>query len=53
MKKLILAAAMLLAAPAYAQQQLDPQMLQRLLGSMQAQRNQAQDAAAVAEAREP
>lgn len=55
MKDSIIAVFVLLlasASPALAQQQPpDPALLQRVLGSMQTQRNQAQDAAAVAEAR--
>lgn len=50
MKRLALLLA-LLASPAFAQQQPDPALLQKVIGSMQAQRNQAQDTAAVAEAR--
>ena len=46
-----IAAALSLAAPAFAQQQPDPAFLQRALGSMQAQRNQAMDALAVSEAK--
>lgn len=41
----------LLAAPAFAQQQVDPAMLQRALSAIQIQRNQAFDLAASWEAR--
>lgn len=41
----------LLAVPAFAQQQVDPAMLQRALGAVQVQRNQAFDLAASWEAR--
>lgn len=43
---------LLIASPALAQQQPpDPAFLQRALGAMQAQRNQAMDSAAVSEAK--
>lgn len=52
MKYLVLAILALLATPALAQQQPpDPAFLQRFLGAMQAQRNQALDVAAVGEAK--
>ena len=52
MKRLVILAFALLATPAFAQQQSpDPAFLQRALGAMQAQRNQAMDAAAVNEAK--
>jgi hypothetical protein len=40
-----------IATGAFAQQRPDPALLQKIIGSMQAQRNQAMDAAAIAEAR--
>lgn len=53
MKKLFVLLALLgsVSTSAIAQQQPDPAFLQRALAAMQAQRNQAQDSAAVAEAR--
>lgn len=49
---MIFAAALLAASPVFAQQQApDPAFLQRALSAMQAQRNQAMDAAAVQQAR--
>jgi hypothetical protein len=42
---------MLAASPAFGQQQPDAQFLQRAIAALQAQRNQALDAAASAEAR--
>lgn len=45
MKRLLILAC-LLATPAIAQQQPDPAMLQRAIGAVQAQRNQALDQAA-------
>jgi len=50
MKRLVFAI-LLLATPAFAQQQPDPAFLQRALASMQSQRNQAMDALAVSEAK--
>lgn len=51
MKRIILALS-LLATPAFAQQQQpDPAFLQRVLSTMQAQRNQATDALAVSDTR--
>lgn len=50
MKKLALLI-LLIASPALAQQQPDPAFLQRALGAMQTQRNQAMDALAVSEAK--
>jgi len=52
MKRLALAL-LLLATPAVAQQQQqpDPAFLQRALASMQSQRNQALDSAAIADAK--
>ena len=50
MKRLV-CAILLLATPAFAQQQPDPAFLQRALASMQSQRNQAMDALAVSEAK--
>ena len=51
--KLILSLAILLGmvTSALADPPLDPVLLQRIIGSMQAQRNQALDALAVSEAR--
>ena len=52
MKRITIALGLsLLAAPALAQQQADPAMLQRALGAVQVQRNQAFDLAASWEAR--
>lgn len=50
MKKIMIAA-VLLASPAFAQQQPDPRFMQRAIAALQSQRNQALDAAAGAEAR--
>jgi len=51
MMKRLVCAILLLATPAFAQQQPDPAFLQRALASMQSQRNQAMDALAVSEAK--
>ncbi len=51
MRLLISAILLVLTIPALAQQPLDPAFLQRALGALQAQRNQAMDAAAVSEAK--
>lgn len=50
MKRLAILAA-LLAFPAIAQQQPDPAALQKIAAALQAQRNEAMDKAALAEAR--
>lgn len=50
LRKLITASALLVATPAFAEQP-DPALLQRALQAMQAQRNQAMDAAAIENAK--
>lgn len=50
MKRFAIAAA-LFAGPAFAQQQPDPAVIQRIIPSLQQQRNEAMDKAALAEAR--
>lgn len=49
--RLIAAALVLFASPALAEQKPDPEFLQKALTVMQAQRNNAMDADAVAEAK--
>ena len=51
MKKIIVIAGLLASTSAFAQQQPDPAVMQRALNVLQAQRNQAMDSAAIAEAR--
>lgn len=51
MRSLICIAVLLLAGPAYGQQQMDAAFTQRALDIVRAQRNQAQDMAAVQQAR--
>lgn len=51
MKIFFVAFSLLFAGAALAQQQPDPALLQRAANALQAQRNQAMDALAVAEAR--
>jgi len=51
MKRLVLASLLFAATPAFAQQQPDPAFMQRALNALQAQRNQALDAAAIADAK--
>jgi hypothetical protein len=51
MKRLLVAAALLAASPALAQQQADPAFLNRALTALQAQRNAAMDQAAGEKAR--
>lgn len=52
MKASILLLALLLAGPAFAQQQPpDPAFMAKAIAALQVQRNQAQDAAAIAQAK--
>lgn len=53
MIRAVIAAAIIvsLAVPAFAQQQLDPALLQRLLGAVRAQRDAGFDSAAIEKAR--
>jgi hypothetical protein len=51
MKIATVAVILAIASPAIAQQQPDPAFLQRAVNALQAQRNQALDAAAIAQAR--
>jgi hypothetical protein len=48
---LVALSVILLVSPAFAQQQSDPAFVQRIIGPLQQQRNNALDAAAVAQAR--
>jgi hypothetical protein len=51
MKRFAILLLLLAASPASAQQQPDPQFMQRAIAALQTQRNQALDTAAGAEAR--
>lgn len=50
-RKILIAATLMAAVAAYAQQQPDPAVMQRAMNVLQAQRNQAFDQAATAEVR--